>query len=152
MESIGEPVTTSTGTAPDAAQPPYAPTLTLLEPNAHDRSQAASIISLRIPPLAASGQNTAATSMLTVCDDEKDTPMAEMARERDEGEGADDDAMCVREATPAEPQVQLTFLLVTGSRKTMSFNPETTVGRVKELVWNAWPSGASCLRTDRKSC
>lgn len=29
----------------------------------------------------------------------------------------------------------------------MSFDPATTVGRVKELVWNAWPSGESvyCL-------
>lgn len=136
MESIGEPVTTSTSAAQGAQPPPP-----------HDRSQAASIVSLRIPQLA-SGLNTAATSMLTVCEDEKDAPMAEMAREREDDveAGGDDGAMCVREATPPEPQMSLTFLLVTGSRKTMSFNPETTVGRVKELVWNAWPSGASCER------
>jgi len=24
----------------------------------------------------------------------------------------------------------------------MSFEPETTIGRVKELVWNTWPEGA----------
>lgn len=41
---------------------------------------------------------------------------------------------------PQTPQVSLTFLLVTGLRKTQSFEPETTVGRVKELVWNAWPA------------
>ena len=41
---------------------------------------------------------------------------------------------------PQTPQVSLTFLLVTGLRKTQSFDPETTVGRVKELVWNAWPA------------
>jgi hypothetical protein len=23
----------------------------------------------------------------------------------------------------------------------MSFDPETTIGRVKELVWNTWPEG-----------
>ncbi|KAF8651628.1 hypothetical protein AX16_004669 [Volvariella volvacea WC 439] len=39
------------------------------------------------------------------------------------------------------PQTTLTFLLITGQRKIMSFDPETTVGRVKELVWNAWPNG-----------
>ncbi|KAH7912615.1 ubiquitin-related domain-containing protein [Hygrophoropsis aurantiaca] len=39
---------------------------------------------------------------------------------------------------PQTPQVSLTFLLVSGRRRTMSFEPETTVGRVKELVWNAW--------------
>ncbi|KAG8216630.1 hypothetical protein J3R82DRAFT_6825 [Butyriboletus roseoflavus] len=41
---------------------------------------------------------------------------------------------------PQTPQVSLTFLLVSGLRKTQSFDPETTIGRVKELVWNAWPA------------
>ncbi|KAF4582464.1 hypothetical protein EYR38_002589 [Pleurotus pulmonarius] len=41
---------------------------------------------------------------------------------------------------PQTPQTYLTFLLVSGRRRTMSFDPETTIGRVKELVWNAWPS------------
>ena len=41
---------------------------------------------------------------------------------------------------PQTPQVSLTFLLVSGHRKIQSFDPETTVGRVKELVWNAWPA------------
>ncbi|KZO98663.1 hypothetical protein CALVIDRAFT_535270 [Calocera viscosa TUFC12733] len=36
----------------------------------------------------------------------------------------------------------LTLLLLSGSRKTFSFPPETTVGRVKELVWGSWPNGA----------
>jgi len=44
------------------------------------------------------------------------------------------------EAVPQMPQTSLTFLLVSGRRRTMSFEPDTTVGRVKELVWNAWPS------------
>lgn len=46
-------------------------------------------------------------------------------------------------AVPQIPQVSLTFLLVSGRRRTMTFEPETTVGRVKELVWNAWPNGTS---------
>ncbi|KIJ63851.1 hypothetical protein HYDPIDRAFT_29201 [Hydnomerulius pinastri MD-312] len=41
---------------------------------------------------------------------------------------------------PQTPQISLTFLLVSGRRKVQSFDPETTVGRVKELVWNAWPA------------
>lgn len=41
---------------------------------------------------------------------------------------------------PQTPQVSLTFLLVSGRRRTMTFDPVTTVGRVKELVWNAWPA------------
>ena len=63
-------------------------------------------------------------------------------------EEMDDDAQpaAAGDAIPQTPQVSLTFLLVSGRRRTMSFEPETTVGRVKELVWNAWPSGESSHR------
>jgi hypothetical protein len=47
----------------------------------------------------------------------------------------------LQEVVPQTPQAFLTFLLVSGKRRTMSFEPETTIGRVKELIWNAWPSG-----------
>lgn len=50
---------------------------------------------------------------------------------------------------PQTPQTALTFLLVSGRRRTMSFDPDTTVGRVKELVWNAWPNGASASSLHR---
>ena len=43
---------------------------------------------------------------------------------------------------PQVPQTLVQFLLVSGRRRTMGFEPETTVGRVKELVWNSWPNGA----------
>jgi len=46
----------------------------------------------------------------------------------------------VEPVVPHEPQVSLTFLLVSGKRKTLSYDAETTIVRVKELVWNAWPS------------
>lgn len=42
-----------------------------------------------------------------------------------------------------EDRVVLCFLCVSGRRKTMSFGPETAVGRVKELLLNAWPEGTS---------
>lgn len=42
---------------------------------------------------------------------------------------------------PQTAQTSLTFLLVSGRRRQMTFDPETTIGRVKELVWNAWPGG-----------
>ena len=35
---------------------------------------------------------------------------------------------------PQEPQTALTFLLVSGRRRIMTFALETTVGRVKELA------------------
>jgi hypothetical protein len=44
---------------------------------------------------------------------------------------------------PQVPQTLVQFLLVSGRRRSMVFVPETTVGRVKELVWNSWPNGTS---------
>jgi hypothetical protein len=44
-------------------------------------------------------------------------------------------------AHPEVPQASVTFLLVSGRRRNMLFEPETTIGRVKELVWNTWPAG-----------
>ena len=44
-------------------------------------------------------------------------------------------------AVPQVPQTLVQFLLVSGRRRSMAFDPETTVGRVKELVWNTWPNG-----------
>ncbi|KAJ3782103.1 hypothetical protein GGU10DRAFT_87095 [Lentinula aff. detonsa] len=45
------------------------------------------------------------------------------------------------EAIPQTPIVSVCFLMISGRRRVMTFEPETTVGRVKELVWNTWPSG-----------
>ena len=42
---------------------------------------------------------------------------------------------------PQMPQTYLTFLLISGRRRTMSFEPESPIGRVKELAWNSWPTG-----------
>ena len=44
---------------------------------------------------------------------------------------------------PQVPQTLVQFLLVSGRRRAMAFDPETTVGRVKELAWNTWPCGTS---------
>jgi hypothetical protein len=41
---------------------------------------------------------------------------------------------------PSEPQVSLTFLLVSGRRRTMSYEPATTIRRVQEMLWNTWPT------------
>ncbi|KAF8485683.1 hypothetical protein JB92DRAFT_3131086 [Gautieria morchelliformis] len=38
------------------------------------------------------------------------------------------------------PELSITFLLISGRRRTMSFASSTTIGRVKELVWNSWPA------------
>ncbi|KAI0826999.1 ubiquitin-related domain-containing protein [Trametes gibbosa] len=71
-------------------------------------------------------------------------PLCPSAREVDGEERDDDDgaagAQLAEEPIPQTPQVSLTFLLVSGRRRTMSFEPETTVGRVKELAWNTWPN------------
>lgn len=41
-------------------------------------------------------------------------------------------------ANRPDPQITLTFLLVSGQRRTLSFPEETTVARVKEILWNTW--------------
>jgi hypothetical protein len=46
---------------------------------------------------------------------------------------------------PQTPQTHLTFLLISGKRRTMSFEPETAIGRMKELAWNSWPAGTWTL-------
>jgi hypothetical protein len=47
----------------------------------------------------------------------------------------------VPEEVPHAPQATLQFLTVSGARRVMSFDPDAAIGRVKELVWSAWPSG-----------
>ncbi len=64
------------------------------------------------------------------------------------GEGDDDDdereqAAEAAAVVPQVPQTLVQFLLVSGRRRSMAFDPETTVGRVKELAWNSWPNGTS---------
>ena len=49
--------------------------------------------------------------------------------------------LAMDEHVPQMPQTYLTFLLISGKRRTMAFEPDTSVGRVKELVWNSWPAG-----------
>ena len=45
------------------------------------------------------------------------------------------------QTVPQMPQTYLTFLLISGRRRTMSFEPESPISRVKELAWNSWPTG-----------
>lgn len=44
------------------------------------------------------------------------------------------------DAIPQTPQTYITFLTISGNRRTMNFDPSVTIGRVKDLVWNAWPA------------
>ncbi|KAH9835114.1 ubiquitin-related domain-containing protein [Rhodofomes roseus] len=62
------------------------------------------------------------------------------AAELDATEKVDPEHAHQEQAVPQMPQVALTFLTITGKRRTMSFDPDATIGRVKELVWNAWPN------------
>ena len=61
------------------------------------------------------------------------------AEQQSQGVGGEDTSP--ETTVPQTPQTCITFLLISGRRRTMSFGPETTVGRVKELAWNAWPTG-----------
>ncbi|AAW46016.1 hypothetical protein CNBJ1060 [Cryptococcus deneoformans B-3501A] len=37
------------------------------------------------------------------------------------------------------PKVHVKALIISGQSHVFSFGPETTVGRVKELIWSSWP-------------
>ncbi|KAF6742016.1 hypothetical protein DFP72DRAFT_831773, partial [Ephemerocybe angulata] len=45
-------------------------------------------------------------------------------------------------------QTYITFLFLSGRRRVMNFDPDTTIGRVKELVWTAWSTPAATSPTD----
>ncbi|KAF9039463.1 hypothetical protein BDZ89DRAFT_382853 [Hymenopellis radicata] len=77
---------------------------------------------------------TSYTRVDTMTDDQVDAYPTQVA----EVERADEPAGEI----PRTPQISLTFLLVSGRRRTMNFDPTYTVGRVKELVWNTWPGGS----------
>jgi hypothetical protein len=67
--------------------------------------------------------------------------------EEDDGDGDErEQAAEAAAVVPQVPQTLVQFLLVSGRRRSMAFDPETTVGRVKELVWNSWPNGTSLSR------
>ncbi|KAK8847564.1 hypothetical protein IAR55_005423 [Kwoniella newhampshirensis] len=42
--------------------------------------------------------------------------------------------------TPVIPKVHLRALVISGQSHVYSFEPEITVGRMKELIWSTWPS------------
>ena len=73
---------------------------------------------------------------------ESQDPCDDDEREAMDAADGDEVELEAEPEVPQLPQVALTFLLVSGKRRSMTFEPETTVGRTKELVWNAWPKGA----------
>jgi hypothetical protein len=48
-----------------------------------------------------------------------------------------------REEARAEPMVSLTMLVLSGDRKKFTFHPDTTAGRVKEMIWSTWDASMS---------
>lgn len=40
-----------------------------------------------------------------------------------------------------EPNISITFLLLSGKRKTISFDPEYTISKVRQEVFDNWPEG-----------
>ncbi|KAJ7174283.1 hypothetical protein C8R46DRAFT_1080546 [Mycena filopes] len=84
---------------------------------------------------------TSTTRVNDDMDDTQDLPQEEEAQQQPDVQPEQLEPQPEPEPeAPAMPQTTLTFLLVSGRRRTMAFDPDTTVGRVKELVWNAWPS------------
>jgi len=52
-----------------------------------------------------------------------------------------------------EPSINITFLLLSGKRKTMGFDLEYTVRKVRQEVFDNWPEGErSYLHTPFHNC
>lgn len=72
--------------------------------------------------------------------DDPDASRVPSIREGAEGsiaEPAEDSAEPTQ--VPATPKVSITLLLVSGRRRTVEFEKQTTVGELKEIVWSTWP-------------
>ena len=50
-----------------------------------------------------------------------------------------------REEARAEPMVSLTILVLSGDRKKFTFHPDTTAGRVKEMIWSTWDASTPAV-------
>jgi hypothetical protein len=72
---------------------------------------------------------------------EQSPPLAPALLQEQELKPAQFEPTTTEEPVPQTPQTHLTFLLISGKRRTMSFEPETAIGRIKELAWNSWPAG-----------
>lgn len=148
--SVAQPETSEVGTGASVAIPHVQLQLPAPDEIARPLTAAPSLLQQSAPA-------TAATSMLTIVpvEDEKAEGRdqgATGAEGEGEGEASASGNVDLTDGTaaaaqpisslpPASPQVIMTFLLISGTRRGMSFDPSTTVGRVKELVWNAWPGG-----------
>ncbi|WVQ79896.1 hypothetical protein IAT38_001996 [Cryptococcus sp. DSM 104549] len=42
--------------------------------------------------------------------------------------------------SPSVPKVHIRALVISGQSHVFSFEPEITVGRLKELIWSSWPA------------
>ncbi|KIM42452.1 hypothetical protein M413DRAFT_444873 [Hebeloma cylindrosporum] len=71
---------------------------------------------------------------------EHSPPLAPLLPQDQELKQTQFDPTTMEEPVPQTPQTHLTFLLISGKRRTMSFEPDTAIGRMKELAWNSWPA------------
>lgn len=76
---------------------------------------------------------------------EQSPPLAPVLPQEEELKPTQVEPTTTKEPVPQTPLTHLTFLLISGKRRTMSFEPETTIGRMKELAWNSWPAGTWTL-------
>ena len=131
-------------------------------PHMQEQRAEGSLASLTVPPpsfQASSRPATAATSMLTMVPNDDDEPQSEpqqsSVEQNSNSNSAEDDGNSPPEVIvesppsaevapppiPQTPQISFKFLLVSGRWKIMSFDPASSIARVKELVWNSWQSG-----------
>lgn len=70
-----------------------------------------------------------------------ETPVGDNLREQD-SEESEESHYVDHIPSPSKSTCTLMFLLPSDQRQTMSFESDTGIAKVKELIWNAWPSGS----------
>jgi hypothetical protein len=88
-----------------------------------------------LPP---SATPTLVTQQLTFLPPALLTPSVEYQPESAQPPMADQPPASVHHA---DPSINITFLLLSGKRKTMAFDPGYTLGKVRQEVFNKWPEG-----------
>ena len=114
----------------------------ILDPRGPFRNMTSTMVSL--PP---SATPTLVTTQLTFLPPALLTPSVEYQQtSRPESAQAPMANLPPMPVHSSKPSVNITFLLLSGKRKTMRFDPEYTIGKVRQEVFGDWPEGAcSCL-------
>ena len=107
----------------------------ILDPRGPAVARSMTSTAVSLPP---SATPTLVTQQLTFLSPALLTPSVEYQPESAQSPMADQPPASVHQG---DPSINITFLLLSGRRKTMAFDPEYTLGKVRQEVFDKWPEG-----------